>query len=869
MKWSEDAGGMFTQAGERVPLEGVAIEGEVLGGHAHVRVRQTYRNREARAVESVYTFPLPADATLAGFRMTCGGRVVEGIVQEREQAFRTYDDAIVSGHGAALLEQDRKNVFTASVGNLLPLEETIVEVEYVQRLSLDEGSLRVMIPTLVAPRYIPGQAQATRSAHGHAEPTATVPDADRITPKIGPVSYAVTLDLLLDLGRAVLVSSPSHAVISHAEGQGRTRVSFAAAQEALDRDIVLDVRGAGSEQLSAVCVHKRAESDGYLALSVLPDLLALSNKLQPQDVTFVIDVSGSMQGESLAQAQAALRLCLRHLRESDRFNILAFSTTFTALAGSGLAFTQQNLERADVWVSRLVASGGTEMLAPLEHAVRASPSGIIVLLTDGQVGNEQQILESVLKLRAQARVYSFGIGTNVSDQLLRDLARETRGAVEFVHPGERIESKVVAQFARALAPRVEDLSLRFEGVDVVDMAPGELPALVDAEPWVVYGRYERGGEGRAVVTGRVGAVPFELRVPLSLAEQNERPSVAKLWATERIADFERQKLEGRRADAMRARIIALSTEHGVSSQYTSFVVVERRSGDRRAQGGAGDTRVVPVNAPAGWASHGGVKREAEVMFGGLGPPALQGAPMKKSAPRGGAMGPPPPPSPASPASYGAPMGAPPGGPPPAPMAPSPARAQRMVPAAPPAFFEEKSRAASSESAKAKESGSLLSRAKGWLGLGASEADDAPMDAEESLASFSGTASRDESPRARTPEGAVQAQLASGLWDDASTEAALRHNALTLWALVEQGVDSTHAMYGTPVKKAVEAILLLLDRVGFVPDSLRAMVLAVAWLASSGRRTRGSIETRAAGVSELSLGDEREVRAWLVDAVKNS
>ncbi|HZI13554.1 MAG TPA: VIT domain-containing protein, partial [Myxococcus sp.] len=218
--------GLFTSEGARVPLQGVEVTGELLGGHARVRVRQRYRNDERRPVEAVYTFPLPSDGTLSAFSMTCAGRRVEGVVKEREEAFRTYDDAVTAGHGAALLDQERPNVFTAQVGNLLPGEETVVEVEFLQAVTAEEGSLRWMLPTLVAPRYIPGAPTGDRTAHGHAEPTARVPDADRITPPIGQVHYGLRMDLLVDLGREVVVESPSHAITVNRETGTRQRVAF-------------------------------------------------------------------------------------------------------------------------------------------------------------------------------------------------------------------------------------------------------------------------------------------------------------------------------------------------------------------------------------------------------------------------------------------------------------------------------------------------------------------------------------------------------------------------------------------------------------------------------------------------------------------
>lgn len=887
-------GGLMTREGRAVALEGVAIEGELIGGHAHVRVRQTYVNGEAKAIESVYTFPLPSDGTLTGFRMECNGRLVEGVVKEREQAFRAYDDAVIAGHGAALLEQERKNVFTASVGNLLPGERTVIEVEYVQRVQLDEGSMRVMIPTLVAPRYIPGAPLLNaRTGHGEADPTQPVPDADRITPTIGAAPYRVTLDLLLDLGREVQVRSASHGISVHREGRGRARVTFARDEEPLDRDVVLEVRGTGTDQLATLSAHKGAEGEGYLALSVLPDLFELRSSKRGNDVTFLIDTSGSMDGDSIVQARAALRLCLRHLREGDRFNVVAFESSHRSFAKESVAFSQRSMEKADAWVASLVASGGTELLAPMTEAASRAPNGILVLLTDGQVGNEQEILRSVLAKAKGLRVYSFGIGTNVSDQLLRDLARETHGAVEFIHPGERIEEKVVSVFAKAIAPRVDEVSVRFEGVDVGELAPGALAPLIDAEPWVLYGRYDKGGVGKAIVRGRAAGESWEIEVPLDLPERSERPAVAKLWATERIRDFERQKLEGRRADAMKARIIELSVTHGVSSQYTSFVVVEKRTGERRAEGGAPETRVVPVNAPAGWGMFGTESESDEddalptfyrsqgvdaskAKKRGAPPPAARRVPPSPAM----AAPAPPPPSPSAPRAMpkggyaaGPPQAAPmPGSYAPAPAAKASESVASFGSAGPSSPLAEGEMGAMDDALDAPAPEPMLAKAAA-----------APRGVLSRVASALGFAAKEEAkpaPRREAADGAAPVadpaeimarQLASGLWSERDDRAAVRETAVALFAMLSLGVNATHPMYGTPLKKAVEALLDRVKKLSPSDATLGAYALTVAWLVATGRRTRSDLESAAgafAGCAERLQGDERAIRSW-VDAAARS
>ncbi len=517
--------GLTSKEGAAIPLVGVEVGGEVLGAHARVLVRQKYRNTEKLPIEAIYTFPLSSQATLVGFRMTCDGREAVGVVKEREAAFAAYDEALASGHGAALLEQERPNVFTASVGNLLPGEETIIEVEYLERVQADEGALRLMIPTLVAPRYIPGAPGGDRTMHGWADPTDRVPDADRITPPLGDVHYGIKLDLTFDLGRALEIESPSHA-ISVVDVDGKPHVRFAHETVSLDRDIVLVARGLGEQTLTTLALHKADAT--YFALTVVPDLSGLGRRAPRQDVVFVIDISGSMEGASISEAQAALRLCLRHLREGDRFNVIAFDDRYDLFAKTPLPVTQKTLEDADRWVSALATRGGTEILQPLLEATRQTPDGVIVLLTDGQVGNEAEIVEQVLAKRDRARIYSLGIGTNVSDWMLRELGRRSGGAVELIHPGERIDEKVVAQFARAVAARVEEVKVAFPDLDVGEQAPAEKPPLVDGEPWVIFGRIESGARGSCRISGQLDGKPFELEVPIDAREASSRPVIVKL-----------------------------------------------------------------------------------------------------------------------------------------------------------------------------------------------------------------------------------------------------------------------------------------------------------------------------------------------------
>ncbi len=791
--------GLLSTTKESIPLTGVAVTGDLSSGHACVRVKQMYKNTGARPIEAIYTFPLPTEAVLSGFTMTCAGRTQTGVVKEREEAFRAYDDALVAGHGAALVEEERPNIFTASVGNVLPGEDVEIELEYIERLFAEEGAVRFTLPTLVAPRYIPGNAAGNRTAHGTADPTTRVPDADRISPPTASdVPYRMSLTLAIDVGKGVTVESPSHVIKSRAEPgkdggkHEKTIVTFES--EPLDRDFVLLVSGAASGDSVTVAAHKRpGEGQGYVALTVVPDLFDVKDKSQPLSCVFLLDRSGSMGGASMTQARTALRLCLRQLKEGDLFNIIAFDDMMETMSVSPVRFTGRTLAEADAFLERIDARGGTELLGPLLHAVGMTKDGLVVLLTDGQVGNEDEIFTRVMEARKATRISSFGIGTNVSTALLGNLAKSTNGALDMIYPGERIDEKVALAFARATAARITDVSVTFEGVFLGDIAPNPPRDLTDGEPWTLFGTFDEPGVGRAIIRGKRAGEAFALEVPLWLPEDANDPFVERLWAKERIKELERADLTGRRADAMKARIVELCVKHRIASKFASFIVIEKRKGERRTSEQA-ETQVVPVNLPAGWSMlqpSAGKMRHAvmsKALVGGVRPamPPSFSPPMAQG--RGG---------PTAPPGRSAPrpaMGMP---------APAPAGAR------PPAVV-----------------------------LRSPSYDDAGAD--ESIR----TLSRSEAPvaRGKGSSGTFETQGASGLWgDEQDLESACAETVKTLSALFAEGMDASHSVYGAQIRKAIDALVKYAP--GLQDGALRVRLLVLCWL-MSGRRTRAHVAEEA-------------------------
>lgn len=879
--------GLVGTQGELVSLQGVTVSGEVLGAFAEITVVQRYRNDEPRAIEAIYTFPLPTDASVTGFTMTVAEKLLEGTVLEREEAFRKYDEALVAGDGAALLEQERPNVFTASVGNLLPGEETIIHVRYVQKLRTDEGAIRLAVPTLVAPRYIPGNSSSDlgRTADGTVAPTDRVPDADRISPRQADVDYRVTLDLLW-LGEGAAISSPSHAIVSNKEARG-TRLSFAAGAVALDRDVIILGEPKGdATSIEQVVAHRGAADDGegFVALTLVPELAGKATNEGPKGaVVFVLDRSGSMSGDAMTEARRALSLCLRHLRPGERFAILAFDTRVERLNEQPDVFGQRSLGAADAFLASVDARGGTELLEPLLEAVKlAGPGGHVVLLTDGEVGNEDEIAAKVIPPAAAEgiAIHAFAIGLNVSDALLARLARSTGGALASIYPGERIDEKVVSVFSRATAARVHGLSIDFEGFEVEDLAPGNLPPYVDGEPFTLLGRYTRGGSGSVRISGKLHGATYTKRVAVTLPEQAEAKGLPALWAKARIVDLEDQALDGRRAEAMKKRIVELSKKYGVSSRYTSFVVIEKRSRERKVNEAA-VARSVPVNAPALHASSsqasgmGGqnVNKTFTRSRGGYGG-AATGAPpppMMMPSPAMAMPAPPPPPPgaasvrataapPVQPAPYAPGPLAP---PPPAPAAASPKGAPAsgdVDDAAQKTSFMKRVAQKLGWNEKSEERGKRVSDGGGFVNP-APMADEADEEV-HSLVRSEGAMDRPmaEPPEAAAPAGQVtaqgaerwlEAQRASGLFGADEGEPARVATVAALRACLAEGFTTSHAVYGAQIKRALHAAIVLLDASPAPsPDSIALAALLV--LLAEGRVT--SKEVRAAVLAAKGSGD---------------
>ena len=591
--------GLFTKdaACVPVPLAGVSIEARISSFCAQVVVTHRYVNRETTPIEAVYVFPLDEGAAVCGFEAIIDGTLVIGEVKEREQAFEMYDDAIEQGHGAFLLDEERPDVFQASVGNLLPGKEVLLKLTYVTELAIAGGRLRFTIPTTVSPRYAPAE---DRSATGR-------PDSEALNPPVAwRVPYGLSLSVQLAMpGTIAGIESPSHPIAVTLDG-GDATVTLAQAEAALDRDFVLSIDARGLDAPQAL-VERDDEGREAVAVAFAPRFDTAS---APSEVIFVVDRSGSMEGTSIAEVRNALQLCLRSMLPGCRFNIVGFGSTYEALFPESRAYEQHTLTEASEHVSGLRANlGGTEILPALEFVLQQPrPAGLarqVVVLTDGEVTNTDAVLALAAKHAADARIFTFGIGAGASHHLVRGLARAGGGTAEFIYPGERVEPKVLRQFARLLSPGLVDVRVDWHG-GAVTQVPAKLPPVFAGDRLLVYGfvKDARPTMLRLSATGASRALSFD--VAIEGARVTTGRTVATLAARSRIRELEEgdewltargSRQKGRKAEAAAREIIALSIRYGLISRETSFIAIERRE---TPVVGEVKLRKVPVALTTGW-----------------------------------------------------------------------------------------------------------------------------------------------------------------------------------------------------------------------------------------------------------------------------
>jgi Ca-activated chloride channel family protein len=594
---------------ETVPLVHTDVSLDVRGLVAAATVTQLYVNSSTEPIEAVYVFPLPHDAAVYDMEIRIGNRLIRSVIREREEAKRVYESAKSEGKRAALVEEERPNIFTASVANLMPGDHVDVRLRYVQPLLWEDGRMRLVFPMVVGPRYIPGTQAISHNGTGWAPDTDAVSDASRITPLVQhpdsrpahDISLVVDLDSGLEAGS---IKSVSHEIIVRRLADGRQRIELAHGATLPNKDFVLEVQQPESTQPRAALFLSPASDSGetHFLLAAYPPSVQPAKRM-PVEMLYMIDVSGSMAGTSIQQAREALLQALDRLGPYDRFGILAFSSGYYEFASEPLTATAKNLSAARRFVQRLEAGGGTEMLPALLHLMRKPeiPGYLrhIVLLTDGDLGNEEQIFSALRQCLGSARLYTVAIGSAPNFFLATKMAQFGRGTFTHIADVSEIREQMGRLLESLEIPVLTDVKLSFEGVEVADLYPERPPDLFLRQPLLIFGRISQGHKGTLRITARSGSDPYETTIAFDTLKASFHPGITTLWARQRVEEFMdhwRRSDENARAE-VRGTLVAHAIRYRLVTRFTSLVAVEEIVANPTGQS---STVPVPTQLPAGW-----------------------------------------------------------------------------------------------------------------------------------------------------------------------------------------------------------------------------------------------------------------------------
>jgi Ca-activated chloride channel homolog len=609
------------------PLKHTEVRAGVSGFLARVTVTQIFSNSATENIEAVYAFPLPQDGAVDDMTIQVGDRTVRGVIKRREEARAIYDQAKRTGHVAALLDQERPNIFTQSVANILPGEQVTVTISYVETLRYEAGSYEFVFPMVVGPRYIPGQATGHQGG-GWAPDTNRVPDASHITPWVAGkgtrAGHDISLELALDAGVAIQeLRSKTHDIDVDRKSPSRVTVRLRDEATIPNRDFILKYDVAGAQIADAILTTpapgRSKPAGGYFTMILQPPARLPESDIQPKELVFVLDTSGSMWGFPLEKAKEVISRALDGLYPGDTFNLITFSGDTHIVFPKPVYPTAENIRIAKQVLANRSGGGGTEMMKAIRAALMLSDSQdhvrVVCFLTDGYVGNDMEIVGEVQK-HPNARVFAFGIGTAVNRFLLDKMAEAGRGAVEYVTLADKAGEAADRFYERVRSPLLTDLYVDWDGLPVADVYPQRLPDLFSGQPVIITGRYTQPASGTVRLKGTRAGGRFSREIPVTFSAGTPPfGALAGFWALRRIDDLMSQDWLGLQQGTMKPEIkeeiTQLGLDYRLMTQFTSFVAVE----DRIVTTDGKPQRVeVPVEMPEGVSRDGVFGNDKKEMF---------------------------------------------------------------------------------------------------------------------------------------------------------------------------------------------------------------------------------------------------------------
>ncbi|PHS30539.1 MAG: marine proteobacterial sortase target protein [Methylophaga sp.] len=589
------------------PTLATDVEIKINGLLARVLVSQTFTNPTSLWQEGIYVFPLPETAAVDHLQMKIGERIIIGEIKRKEEAKKIYEAAKASGKRTALLEQQRPNIFTSSVANIAPGDSITITLEYQQMVTQGEDEFSLRFPMVVAPRYIPGkiiaQIEDVKQVNnqGWAMNTDHVPDASAITP---PVLVGASDHNLVNLNVTLAAGFPVEKVISRYHEienielkNGIRKISLMGDVPAR-RDFEL-VWQAKPQFIPQAALFKQHKNNQDYAMVMLMPPKQMNTESIAREMIFIIDTSGSMDGTSMIQARSALLYGLDQLRPQDSFNIIRFSDDLESMFEKSLLATDVNLDIARNFVNWLRATGGTEMAPALKLALSSEQrtNGIrqIVFLTDGSVGNEDELFGIIKQHLGTSRLFTVGIGSAPNSHFMRRAAEYGRGSHSYIGAESEVRQKMQALFTKLAHPVVTNITLELPEGTVLEQWPRIIPDLYLGEPLLVTMRADELPDN-IIIKGMLGSTEWQTKVALHSGAASE--VVSTFWARRKIEHLmDKYRMNGQ-LDETKDAIVNVALAHHLVSKFTSLVAVEQTI--VRPKEANMKSNAIASNMPAGW-----------------------------------------------------------------------------------------------------------------------------------------------------------------------------------------------------------------------------------------------------------------------------
>ncbi len=551
------------------PLKSTDVNVSIQGIIADTYVVQTYANEGSKPINASYIFPASTKVTVHGMQMQIGNQTVTAVIKEKEEAKQEFETAKSEGKSASMLSEERANVFTMDVANIMPGDEVRIELHYTELIMPTEGVYQFVYPTVVGPRYVSPALDDT----GTREEWTGIPYlANGSAPSD---TYNIHVSVSTGVPIAELTSS-SHDIIIQEKGDTMADVGLKDPSDyAGNRDFILNYKLTG-EQINTGLITSKGEKENFFMLMVQPPEHCQTDEIPPREYIFVLDVSGSMSGFPLETAKGLIYNLVSGLRETDCFNLILFSGTSLKMADRSVPATQENISKAACLIKEQTGTGGTELAEALEDALDTPAmrgvSRNIVIISDGYISGEKEIFQIVNDHMNQADFFSFGIGSAVNRYLIEGIASIGQGE-PFIATDTGEASKIADQFRTYIqSPVLTDIKVSFDGFDTYDVEPAVIPTLYAKKPIVLLGKWRGEAAGTIQIEGMTGKGKYSQTINVADAMIGENNAVGYLWArkrVERLTDYGQET----DSDAVKKEVTQIGLDYHMITPYTSFIAV--------------------------------------------------------------------------------------------------------------------------------------------------------------------------------------------------------------------------------------------------------------------------------------------------------